>query len=152
MKNWDNSILKLKTDICLTTSYQHIIHIKNTCAQFFERDSMESVMNTVVNVQLAHICKCSASSAVYGSLEKTEEKFHYLCFVPMLIGQLIEEFYKDSLNCTSNLRFPWNKKNAYYLIINDKNMAQCFVSSPISHSTWMSWIWSFKESKTLFTK
>lgn len=60
---------------------------------------MESVMNTVVNIQLAHTCKCSASPPVYGSLEKTKEKFNYLCFVPMLIGQVIEEFYKDSLNC-----------------------------------------------------
>lgn len=52
-----NSIFKLETIVCLIASHQHIIHIDNSCAQFFETDSMESAMNTVVSIQLSHMCK-----------------------------------------------------------------------------------------------
>lgn len=46
------SILKLETDVCLTAAYQHIIYIENTCAQLYEIDSVESVIDTVVRIHM----------------------------------------------------------------------------------------------------
>lgn len=69
-KSRHNSILKLETDVCHIVSHQHIIHIENSCAQFFKTDSMESAMNTVVSIHLSHMCKCSESLTAYGSVKK----------------------------------------------------------------------------------
>lgn len=69
-----NSILKLETDVCHIASHQHIIHIENSCVLFFETDSMESAMNTVVSIHPSHMCKCSESSTVYGSVKKKRRK------------------------------------------------------------------------------
>lgn len=81
-KSRHNSILKLETDVCHIASHQHMIHIENSCAQFFKTDSMESAMNTVVSIHLSHVCKYSESLTVYGSVKKN---LMALCFVSVLI-------------------------------------------------------------------
>lgn len=80
-----NSILKLETDVCHIASHQHIIHIENSCALFSEIDPMESAMNTVVSIHPSHMCKCSESSTVYGSVKKKKKNVMTLCFVSVLI-------------------------------------------------------------------
>lgn len=88
------SILKLETDVCLTAAYQHIIYIENTCAQLYEIDSVESVIDTVVRI---HMQMLWIITSLQKSRKTQKKNLMILCFTPKVIGY--EEFYKDSLNC-----------------------------------------------------
>lgn len=63
---------------------------------------------------LVHTCKCYNDSPVWNCWKKQKTMdLMILCSLPAFADWEIREFYKDSLYCQLQIRFPWNKRKCF---------------------------------------
>lgn len=116
--------LKQETDLFFITLFHCLIILKHLCSSFLKQTSWKNHGYGCENCS-ENLCKWYESSPVYGNVERSRRQWilMMLCSLPMRIGWVMEEFYKDMQ--LTPFKLSWNKTNACQIFNNQGQKWQC---------------------------